>query len=248
MAASSGESDPPTRPTLRPRGRFTYRRVDVESVAKPNVPAANRTPEKRLTPLVRKIIADRSMRTLIVEYEHKVRQVISNLRMEEHTDDILQDFYVFVSRKNAKGQNGLEAYDPTVAAFSTYIYKAAVLMTLNYRAKLDRDRLQLSPKGIDPEMGKQVEHRPNRMQFWLQLERIADAFDDQATDDDGFFDDDGRFITRDLKTILGLLLEGLTRLELARKLRCAPAEIDGLLDVLRGCEELQVLLQDKGEE
>lgn len=143
----------------------------------------------------------------------------------------------------SKGKNGLELYDPAKASFSAYVYHLANLKTLNYRAKLGRDRLTLSPKGKDPELqGDRKASKPwEKTHFWMQLEALAAEHAERAPDD-GFFDDDGRYVTRDPRTVVGLLIEGHTRPEIAKILRCAVAVVDDLVLALRDNPEIRALL------
>lgn len=239
-------SSVPVKPKLaRLKVRFRFRENQDPDLATKVV----RAPSARRAAAVARVVGDRSFRTFLAEWDPKIGRTIERLRMGEHVEDIKQEIYLFMSRRDPEtGKNGLEAYDPAKASFSSYVYHLVTLKTLNYRNKLSRDRLALSPKGKDPELqGDRKSVKPwERAEFWLQLERLAEEHDARA--EGGFFDKKGRLVTRDPKTVVELLLVGLTREEIARRLRCKVEVIDRIILVLRDDAEVRALLSITNDE
>lgn len=231
------------------RARFTYRsRTDEPKVI------GRVTPEKKLE--TERIVADKTLKTFISIWDRKITSAIHRLGMGEYVDDIKQDIYLFMSRRDEHGRTGLEAYDPEKAALSSYVYWLVNVKALNFKAKLKRDRLQLATKPKDdPLEGRYSPQSDERSEFWLQLERILSELDDcitsdsssfftQNTDSDRrFFGGPGRLITRDPRTVIELLLQGVTRPELHKALHCSVEEVDEIFAKLQQHEDLKDLLE-----
>jgi hypothetical protein len=260
-----GEASRPAKAALRKqKSRFFFR----EGQDPDKTPKIVNTPSERRAREVAGIVGDRSFRTFIATWDPKITRAIENLHMGDHVEDIKQVIYTFMVQPRCRGCqprrelqpgqrckkcrktgcNGLEAYDPRRASFSVYVLHLVVLQTLNYRNKRDRDRLVLSGSGLDPEMQNERRvHDPwERANFRLQFEELASVYDDQPGD--GFFDPQGRLVTRDRRTVLELLLEGHTRPDLARMLRCTVAEVDEIILLLRDSDDVRALLTVIDEE
>lgn len=229
-------------PPLQQRRRFAYRKPSDHDPTKLRDPSKEKKTARSET---ERIVADPTMKTFVEIWDRKLVKTIENMRLGDFVDDVKQDIYLFMCKKNDRGQTGLEAYDPSKGAFSSYVYHLVILKGLNYRNKLARDRLDLTETEFDLDVassrsGEVHRHAGERADFWLQLERIVAELDGFA--EGGFFDDDGRLITRDPRTVLELLLQGHSRQELARLLRCKAEGVDRLMARLRSCDELRELL------
>ncbi len=248
----------------RLRRRFTYRNKPDESKIIGYV-----DPERARE--IQSIVSDTTMRSFVAIWDSKIAKTAEGLGMGDRVDDIKQDVYTFICRKNPKtGLTGLQSYDPARASLSAYVYWVINAMALNLRAKLGRDRLQLvaGPKD-DPLAGRRSKDSGDRAEFWLQIERISADLDAQTiTDADSFFvrqsDDDallpegvpepdpkrpklrywvpGRLVSRDARTVLELLANGVPRKELSKALRCSAEQAEDLVTELQQNEGLLALL------
>lgn len=223
----------------RQRRRFNFRTSKAERKTRTVYPVTAKKAEE-----VQRIVSDTSMKAFVEVWDEKIERAIRNLGMADHLDDIKQQVYTFICRRDAKGRTGLQRYNPKKASLSAYVYWAANAMTLNYRAKLGRDRLQLTYSSReDPYEGQASPESDERTEFWLQLERIAAELDDLVKTDAGsFFNGTGELVTRCPRTVLKLLMDGVALQDLPRALRCDKETVEALLGVLQSHPDLQDLL------
>jgi hypothetical protein len=191
-------------------------------------------------------VADGSLRTFIAEWDRKIEKTIKSLRAEEHVEDIKQEIYLYMCQRDGDGKTGLEAYDPKKGALSSYVYRLVFLKTYNYKNKLKRDRLTFTPTGFEADLALRaqksdlLEDPEDRNEFHVQIRQIA--ADLMATSDvgGGHFED-GRYVACDAHSVLGLLLEGRTRQEIVKSLRCSNEDLSAVMTLLSNDDRLREL-------
>lgn len=217
---------------LPPGRRFTYRK-SVEPV--PVRDPLRESLASRAT--TNRVVTDQTFRTLVAEWDRKIHKTVKNLHLYDHIEDVKQDIYLYMSQRDPNtGKNGLESYDPTKGAFSSYMYRLVYLKALNYKNKLGRDRMTLTPMGYEVDLDMRAlslepDEIDDRDEFWLQVEQIASDLE-MTSAGDGFFDNTGCLITCDARSVMALLLEGHTRQEIVKMLRCSHSELNAIMKTL----------------
>lgn len=208
----------------------------------------------------------KTMEEFIAQWDKKLNKIIASYGLLEFTDDIKQDIFLDMCTPEDNpesanyGKTGLEAYDPNLGAFSTYVYGLVLMKVRNARAKYlretrvmpfsneaaeskskdrgdnsnsihPRDKLEMHGQEIEG-----VRSDMDRVEFKMQLNNILDALSTYPVR--SFFFRDGECITRDLKTLFELILSGKTREEIIDHFQYSTGSVGVMFEQLRQVPEL----------
>lgn len=207
-----------------------------------------------------------NIRDFVREWGPKIDKIISSKGLQDVGEDIKQDIYLYIITPDSNpesptfGKNGLEQYDPSRAAFSTYVYALVMMRVLNARTKRLRE-LGLMPYSHDSdaehvEEARQARRRDkdeansydvtgqvsdlSRTDFILQVEKVIEALRRYPVRS-SIFNADGECITRDLATLFKLILEEKTREEIVDYFKYSTGSVGVMFDQLRQVPEVQQL-------
>lgn len=214
----------------------------------------------------KKIKHVKTLKEFIEQWDKKLDKIIASHGMQDMAEDIKQDIYLCIATPDSKpdsptlGQNGLERYDPKRSAFSTYVYGLVLVRVRNARAKRVRE-LGLMPYSHDTskydvdDEGRQTTRRDRneahsydldgkatdleRTEFNIQLRNVLETLRTYPVR--SYFFKDGECITRDLATLLELIISGKTREEIVEYFQYSTGSVGVMFDQLRRCPELQEL-------
>lgn len=202
----------------------------------------------------------------IKQWGKKIDRIIMSYGLQELADDIKQDIYADIITPDSDpdsptyGQNGLERYDPAKGAFSTYVYGLVLVRVRNARSRRVRE-LGLMPFSHDISQwdngddGRATRFRDKneanaqelsgktseieRTEFAMQIKHAVEALRNYPVR--SYFFRNGECVTRDLSTLLELVLKGKTREEIVDYFCYSTGSVGVLFDQLRSVPELQEL-------
>lgn len=201
----------------------------------------------------------------VAQWDRKIDKIISSYGLQDYADDIKQDIYADVITTDADresptyGLNGLERYDPQRGAFSTYVYGLVLTRVRNARSRRIRE-LSLMPFSHDATSPSDDEGRAGRlrdrnesnamelmgkasdterMEFQMQIAHAKEALKYYPVR--SYFFRDGECVTRDLSTLLDLVLAGKSREEIVEYFNYSTGSVGVLFDQLRQVPELKEL-------
>jgi hypothetical protein len=200
-------------------------------------------------------------------WDKKITKIIASFGLQDLTDDIKQDIYLEMCTPNTDpshpnfGKNGLQAYDPNRGAFSTYVYGLLLVKIRNARTKRMRElgvmpysADSIADHNSDPDShgsrahdrleahGQELSNETStvlRAEFQMQLANIKEALKKSPVR--SYFFRNGECITRDLSTLLQLILEGKTREEIVEYFQYSTGSVGVMFDMLRQVPELHEL-------
>jgi len=193
----------------------------------------------------------------VKQWDKRIEKIIRSHGMGEHMEDIKQEIYMRIIQ-----DDGLEKYDPTRGSFSTYCYALILTKVRNARTKFYRER-RIVPVSLEQkDVPENTEYANGRQRDRLELhamsligqsenpvrnievqrhiESTLDILRRQTEVRSHFFRD-GKCITRDLATLLTLILEGKTREEIVEHLDYSTGSVGILFKELRERPELKEL-------
>lgn len=202
----------------------------------------------------------------VKQWDKKIDKIIASYGLQDLAEDIKQDIYLDVATtdKNPEsptfGKNGLERYDPLRGAFSTYVYGLVLVRVRNARSKRVRE-LGLMPFSHDgTTYGQSDDGRASRIkdrneanaqdlsgktseieraEFQMQIEKAMEALRNYPVR--SYFFRDGECVTRDLATLLDLVLKGKSRDEIVNYFEYSTGSVGVMFDQLRKVPELEEL-------
>jgi len=194
-----------------------------------------------------------SVREFIENWDLKIIKIASSYGMADFVDDIKQEIFLEII-KIKEGKNGLERYDPTRAAFSTYVYQLILTKIRNYRAKVQRQHkwevgeCSLKPTGdsntVYWERGE-TETQEN-IEFWLQLKNVKTQL--KHYKERSCIWREGECISRDLHTLFELVQKDFSRKEIKEYFEYSTGSVGAMFDLLRQVPELLELLNKNESE
>lgn len=201
-----------------------------------------------------KYVCVSSIEAFIPLWEHKIDRIISSFNMQDYADDIKQDIYLEMCKKDENGLNGLERFDSEKGSFSTYVYALILTKVRNARSKRIRElalmpysqdqmteREDRSPRGKDrlELRGKRLSggiSEKRRVEFKIQLENIMKEL--KRLPVRSYFFRNGVCVTRDLATLLEMILKECTRDEIVRYFGYSTGSVGVMFDRLRNVKEV----------
>lgn len=207
-----------------------------------------------------------TMDEFVKKWDKKITKIIASFGLIDYTDDIKQDIYLEMCTPCTDpdnpnyGKNGLEAYDPARASFSTYAYGLILVKVRNARTKRMRelgvmpyshdasetfhdadgastrtkDRTEANSQELSNDISSQ-----GRAEFQIQLNDVRKALKTYGVR--SYFFRDGECITRDLETLFNLILEGKSRDEIVNHFQYSTGSVGVMFEHLRNVPELQEL-------
>lgn len=202
----------------------------------------------------------------VKHWDKKIDKIIASYGLQDMAEDIKQDIYLDVATPDKNpdsptfGQNGLERYDPLRGAFSTYVYGLVLVRVRNARSRRVRELglMPFSHDGTSYDQGddgraSRIKDRNEanaqdisgktseieRAEFLMQIEHAKDALKNYPVR--SYFFRDGDCITRDLATLLDLVLQGKSRDEIVSYFEYSTGSVGVMFDQLRQVPELQEL-------
>lgn len=216
---------------------------------------------------VRKAIrAVSTVEEFVEQWDRKIDKIIASYGLQEFAEDIKQDIYTDVITPDSNpesdtyGQNGLQRYDPKRGAFSTYVYGLVLTRVRNARSRRIRE-LGLMPFSHDATFmaseddGRSARKKDKneahayelsgkacaleRKEFQMQINNALEALKYYPVR--SYFFRNGECITRDLATLLKLVLSGKSREEIVNYFEYSTGSVGVMFDQLRQVPELQEL-------
>lgn len=192
----------------------------------------------------------------VKQWDKKIEKIIRSYGLMEDIEDLKQEIYLRILEND-----GLANYDPTRGAFSTYIYAVVVMKVRNARTKRRRE-LGLMPftmeskdfiDGEDDSNGHRQRDRTElnslivrgelnpqrRTEIKLQIEKVLDVLRFQPVR--SHFYRDGECVTRDLRTLMVKILEGMSREDIVNYFDYSTGSVGILFKELRDIPEVQDL-------
>lgn len=190
-------------------------------------------------------------------WDRKIDHIIASMGMADLSEDIKQDIYLVMCSVNPEtGKTGLESFDPTRGSFSTYVYALVLIKAKNARAKRQRE-LGLMPFSHDESKyegddsmsswakDKLEAHgaelsgawsEQERAEFRIQLDGVMAALSVKPVR--SHFFRDGECVTRDLRTLFDLILDGKSREEIVEYFNYSTGSVGVMFEQLRQVPEL----------
>lgn len=193
---------------------------------------------------------------LVKQWDKKIEKIIRSYGLVEDVDDLKQEIYLRILEND-----GLANYDPARGAFSTYMYAVIVMKVRNARTKRRRE-LGLMPftmeakdfmDGEDDSNGRRQRDRievsslvargelnpQRRTEIKIQIEKVLDVLRFQPVR--SLFYRDGECITRDLRTLMIKILEGMSREDIVKYFDYSTGSVGILFKELRDVPEVKEL-------
>lgn len=214
-------------------------------------------------PKRKKIVATTDMKVFVEQWDRKIDKIIASHGLKDLADDIKQDIYCNMIIPDSDpesptfGMNGLERFDPKRGAFSTYVYALVLTRVRNARSRRIRE-LGLMPFSHDmltpnnSEDGKSARLKDRneahayelagkasnmeRTEFQMQVDNILEVLRFYPVRSD--FYREGECVTRDLVSLLQLILGGKSREEIVEYFEYSTGSVGVMFDQLRKVPEL----------